>query len=264
MMELLDMGNAAAYQADLNKELQATREQTRQITELNNQAALKVHQQWQKVFTDMNADIISVANSWMQGSRNMTMVFAKMFDTILTQLADFALKWLLKQAEMWAENKILTALGLVAQRTQQGVSNVAAVTGDAAVAAAGTMAYYSAINPVLAPAAAAAAFSVTMAYAPMAAMALGGVVNGQKGMAVPILAHAGERVLTPQQTQTFEKLANGTGAAAPGRGDTHNHNFHYNGQVNAYDKSGMRSTLKAHAEDIVDIVRDAYRSGKLA
>ena len=262
-MELLDLGNAEAYQADLNKELQATREQTRQIADLNNQAALKVHGEWQKTFDTMNADITKVMNSWLEGSRNMTMVFVKMFDTILTQLADFVLKWLLKKAELWAEEKILTALGLTAQRAEQGVGNVAAVVGDAAVAAAGTLAYYSAINPVIAPAMAEAAYATTMTYAPMAAMAAGGVVGGQSGMAVPILAHAGERVLTPQQTQNFERMANGTGAAVPGRGDVHTH-LHYNGQVNAYDRSGMRSTLKAHAEDILDVVRDGYRNGLLA
>jgi len=40
--------------------------------------------------------------------------------------------------------------------------------------------------------------------------------------------------------------------------------LHYNGQVNAFDRSGMRSTLKSHAGDILDIVREGWRSGKLA
>jgi hypothetical protein len=81
---------------------------------------------------------------------------------------------------------------------------VATVTGDAAVAAAGALAYYSAIAPPVAPAMAAAAFAETMAYAPLAASDIGGIIPGSG--AVPMIGYGGERVLTQGQTNTFEKF----------------------------------------------------------
>jgi hypothetical protein len=39
--------------------------------------------------------------------------------------------------------------------------------------------------------------------------------------------------------------------------------LHYAPQVNAYDRTGMRSTLNAHSGDIVDIVKHAMKTGAL-
>jgi hypothetical protein len=175
-------------------------------------------------------------------------------------LADMVAQWLLKEAEKWAMLHVMQAVGIGQQKATQAAANVATVTGDAAVAAAGALAYYSAINPPAAPALAAAQFAITMAYAPMAAFAEGGVVNGQRGMGVPILAHAGERVLTPGQTENFHKLVNQT-TNAPS--SSQKLEMHLQQNIHAYDRSGMRNTLRAHADDLMDIVQDGIRSGKL-
>jgi hypothetical protein len=82
------------------------------------------------------------------------------------------------------------------------------IFADAKTAAANTYAAVSAIpvvGPFLAPPAAAAAFAGVLAFDSFGA---GGVVQGGGGMAVPVLAHAGERVLTQSQTQNFESLVN--------------------------------------------------------
>jgi hypothetical protein len=43
----------------------------------------------------------------------------------------------------------------------------------------------------------------------------------------------------------------------------HTTHLHYNGQVNAFDRNGMRQTLQSHAEDILQIVRQGWNQGKL-
>lgn len=149
------------------------------------------------------------------------------------------------------------SVGTAAVHAIEGTSNVAEVTADAAVAAAGTMAYWSAINPPIAPAMAAAAFAETEAYAGLAAFEAGGIVSGGNGLPVPIMAHAGERVLSAPQTQNFERMVNGGG------GSSHTTHINYSPHVSAFDNSGLKSTLHSHRDTILDIVRQGYKQGSL-
>lgn len=146
---------------------------------------------------------------------------------------------------------------LVAGHAAQSATNVATVAADAAVAAANTMAWWTAVNPPIAPAMAAAAYAETLAFGSLAAFEQGGIVAGMTGMPVPIMAHAGERVLTTSQTHNFERMVNQSTQAV------NSFHLHYNGQVSAYDRSGMRSTLQAHAGDILEIVREGWNAGKI-
>jgi hypothetical protein len=63
------------------------------------------------------------------------------------------------------------------------------------------------VGPELGAAAAAATFTGVMA---LAAFEQGGVAGGnfRYGTPVPILAHAGERILTTAQSQNFERMVN--------------------------------------------------------
>ena len=261
----IDVADGAKYQQDLNKQLELKRQHERQIVQLDQQAALQsqqvaqaTQQKWQQWFQQFNAGFKTAISGWMQGTQSLAQGFAKMFNGILQSLADFVMGWLLKKAEMWAMDEALTLAGRATQHAQQGAANVAAVTGDAAVAAAGAMAYWSAINPPIAPAMAAVQFAATMAYAPMASFDKGGMVTEGGGRHVPVLAKAGERILTPQQSQNFESMVNQSSSKSSTMHLTYN-----GGAVNAFDRTGMRSTLRAHADDITDIVRAALQRGAL-
>ncbi len=136
-------------------------------------------------------------------------------------------------------------------------SKLREIFGDAKAAAAGAykaMAGIPVVGPELGAIAAAVTFAAVMA---LGAFDQGGIIPGSG--AVPILGHGGERVLTQSQTNTFERMVNNPGATS---NTTHNH-LHYNGQVNAYDRTGMRSTLRSHADDLLDIVQEGWNSGKL-
>jgi hypothetical protein len=150
---------------------------------------------------------------------------------------------------------------LVAGHALQGASNVASVTGDAAVAAAGAYAATAMIpfvGPELAPGVAAATFAAVMAFAPLAAFEAGGVVGGMSGMPVPIMAHAGERVLSAPQTQNFERMVNSSTS------NSRSAHINYSPTISgAFDHASMKQTLATHSEDILSIVRQGINSGAL-
>lgn len=146
---------------------------------------------------------------------------------------------------------------LIAGHVAQGASNVATVIGDAAVAAANTFVYYSAVDPPVAPAMAALAYGEVLMYAPLAAFEQGGIVNGRGGMPVPIMAHAGERVLSAPQTQNFERMVNNSSSSR-------STNIHYNPSISgAFDHGSMKKMLSDQSEHILSIVRGGINSGKL-
>jgi hypothetical protein len=259
-VQLLDMNDSRRYMQDLMRQEQAGREFARRMTEINRQAPLDFVNKWNQAMRSFNQGFRRVIEETLIGTKSIGQGFAQMFNGIIVGLADMVAQWLLKEAEKWAMLHVMQALGIGQQKATQAAANVTTVTSDAAVAAAGALAFYSAINPPAAPALAAAQFAMTMAYAPMAAFAQGGVVNGQRGMGVPILAHAGERVLTPGQTENFHKLVNQTTNSASSSSKME---LHLQQNVHAYDRSGMRNTLRAHADDLMDIVQQGVREGKL-
>ena len=244
-LELVDMQDAQRYQADLNKEVEATREHTRQIVQINQQAALQSMQAWQKLFDGMTNQMNQVLLSMFNGHQKLAQELARVWDGIAENFA----KNVLKMAEQYL-------IGLALQKTGQKSQ----IMADAKTAAANTYSAVSAVpvvGPVLAPVAAAGAFAAVLAFD---SFADGGVVRGPGSAAVPILAHAGERVLSQEQTANFERMVSRSQTSASS-GDMH---LHYEPKINAFDRNGMRSTLKAHAGDILDIVRAGYRDGKLA
>jgi hypothetical protein len=243
--ELADLQDTDRYQADLNREVELTREHNRQIVQLNQQSAQQSQQAWEKLWNGMTQQMNRVLLAMLEGHKNLARQLAQVWNGIVETFA----RNVLKMAELYL-------LGLLLQKQGQKSQ----IMADAKTAAANTYSAVSAIpvvGPFLAPAAAAAAFGAVLAFE---SFNEGGVVTAGGGMHVPILAKAGERVLTPSQTQNFENLVNNSSSNS--RSNTFN--LHYNGQVNAFDRNGMRSTLKSHAQDILDIVREGYRNGALA
>ncbi len=258
--EAAKWANEPLKKMQIDQQIAANHRKTLEQQAHDEQAILLHSQQkYQQVFSLIGTNFKTAMNGVLQGTQTMSQAFSKMFLSIELGLAEFVINYLAKKAEMWAMDKIMQLSGMAAKHTAQAVDNTATITGDAAVAAAGTMAYYSAVDPPMAPAMATLAFAETMAWASLGAFEMGGVVGGGVGQAVPIIAHAGERVLSRPQTERFEQMVSGAS-----EGGAKTVNLHYNGQVNAFDRTGMRNTLKSHATDVVDIIREALKDGRLA
>ena len=111
-------------------------------------------------------------------------------------------------------------------------------------------------GPIAGAIAGAAAFVGVMA---LAAFENGGIVGGSIGSAVPIVAHAGERVLTTSQTATFERMVNG--GAKTSSGDTHIHNGGntFNGIA---DKKTFSKMLAKQERNVAATTKRAFRNGR--
>jgi hypothetical protein len=177
---------------------------------------------WRVATQDFSRDFTQAFNSVLTKQDSTEKAFGKMFGAIELQLADFVLQWIAKQTEMWLLNKVLQASGLASQQATQKAAQVATIANDAGVAGAGTMAYWSAINPIIAPAMASTAVAETLSFA---AYEHGGMVGGSGGAPVPIIAHAGERVLSAGQTSNFDSLVNNSGGPRTANLNQENH-FH--------------------------------------
>jgi hypothetical protein len=241
-IEMLDMNDVRKYDADLKREVQATRQSTREMTQLNQQAALQVQKSWQQAFDKMTTQINQDVAKWIVSGQSFEKSMAKAMAGISENFISNLLKMM--EQEILA---MITHKSLMSQK----------IIADAHAAAAS--AYNWADDwggPVAGAIAAAAAFAGVMAFDSFAA---GGVVQGGGGMAVPILAHAGERVLSPAQTANFEKMVSHSSSSSV---------IHQNNNVtqnlNGYDRAGMKSALRDHADSILDIVRSGYRSGALS
>lgn len=182
--------------------------------------AQQFEQTYKRVATTFNADFEQAFNKWAQKSQTAGQAFGQMLGTMELQVIDFVAKWLLQQAEKWALTKVLDATGFATQRATQAAANVGMIASDAAVAAAGTMAFYSAIDPVTAPAMAAVAYAETMAYAGGAVMDTGGMMP-HMGFAMNT-SGSPERVLSPSQTSNFESLVNNGGSRSATLNQTNN------------------------------------------
>ena len=207
------------------------------------QEATKIEQIYKKVANEFNTDFTRAFNEWATKSQTAGQAFGRMLGDMELQVIDFVAKWILQKVEMWAMNKLLDATGYATQFAIQKTANVAAVTSDAGVAAAGAMAYYSAINPPMAPAMAAVQFAETMSYAVMDS---GGMMP-HMGFAFNTSGSA-ERVLSPSQTQNFESMVNQGGS----RSATLNYAPTIHGSVN-------EDMLREHSAKLMTQVRSMLR-----
>jgi hypothetical protein len=180
------------------------------------------------------ATAITTQTSWAQASARLFQQVANQFITNLVKMAE-------QEVIAALEHKALLKQGIIA---------------DADSAAAKAFNWASSWGgPIAGAVAAAAAFAGVMAFDSFEA---GGVVNGPSGSPVPIMAHAGERVLSKSQTDMFHQVVNNQQGGNAGA--VH---LHYNPTVSAYDKSGVENSLKDHASVIHQIVRQGYKSGAL-
>ena len=181
----------------------------------------KFVQQWKKADEEFNRDFTSAMNSILTKQDSVGKAFGRMLGTMELQIVDAIAKWLLQQEE----------------------AHMLAKLSDAKIAAANAYAWASAWGGPPA-----GAIAAGVAFAAVDAFEMGGVVRGSGGSPVPIIAHAGERVLSAGQTSNFESLVNNGG----NRSATLNQENHFGGGV-------TEDMLAAHTQQTMSKLRGMLR-----
>jgi hypothetical protein len=242
--EILDSNDPLKYQQDLNKELQLTRQFNQNMKSLN----MQMTDVWKAALDKITADFNQSVLKWVQTGKGFEQSLAQSFNGIAQNFVSNLLKMTEQEIAAAATHKALLKQGIL---------------GDAKSAAAATyktVAEIPYVGPFIAPAAAAAAFAAVIAFQ---SFADGGVVQQQSRMqmpfgSVPILAHAGERVLTPGQSANFERLVNSSSGKS-----TTNH-FNFENSFHAQDRTGMKAMVRSMEPEFIDMMKRAWKNGKLA
>lgn len=242
-LQAVDQQDVKRFEQDENRKVQITRQADRQIVQINQQSAQQVQRMWQQAFDKMTNEMNQDVAKWVIQGGNFQQSMAK----AMAGISENFIRNLMKMVEQ----EILAAAMHKSLMSQK-------IMADAKSAAANSFEWASSWGgPIAGAVAAAAAFAGVLAFD---SFADGGVVRGAGGGAVPVLAHAGERILSQSQTENFHKMVDGSQTNNQRGGDTH---LHLQQNVNAYDKTGMRSTLRAHSSDLFDIIKGGVRSGEL-
>lgn len=203
--------------------------------------SLQVAQAEQQALNKIENDIATTFSKSLTGQQSWAAASIKLYENVASSF----IQNIVKMGEQ----------ELVALALHKSVMS-SKILADAKGAAADSYEWASAWGgPIAGAIAAAGAFAGVLAFD---SFEQGGIVGGGHGMPVPIMAHAGERVLTAGQTQKFESMVNSNNG-----GSATTTHLHYSPNINAFDRSGFRSTLQAHAGDIHDIVRQGMQSGSL-
>jgi hypothetical protein len=227
-----------------------------------------------KLKTDQNALSKAIVQPWQQAFSTISQGFEKSFGDMLLHgksfgagmvqmyqnLAQQAINYVIGMGEKWVEEHIL--MGLVSKifHTQQvtdttaattaatavhTAANVVMATSDAGLAAAGAFAFYSAIDPPVAPAMAAVYYAEGMGFAALSA---------ERGAILPnanslVLAHPEEMILPRPISLGIQQMI-ASGGANPGQHRPSNVTHNYGGVTNNV-KSGASAS---------DIGRESYAS----
>jgi hypothetical protein len=185
----------------------------------------KVRADWEKTFDKMSDDFAKNTSRWIMGQES----FARSWTKTLTGMTQAVIENLLKQTMAY----IINATSRNAIDERQKLKDAAAAARGAYKAIVG-IPY---VGPVLAPIAAGAAFAAVEAFEQ------GGIVGGGGRMSVPILAHAGERVLSQSQTTNFERMVNQSTSTSSSR-EVH---FHDHSNWNGVDGASVEGMYRKHA-----------------
>src|ERR1700674_3245734 len=224
-------------------------------------AAEKVEQTYRQNFDRIANTLNTSIASMLNGHETFAQGVMKVWESITTMAIDAILKmaenWVFHHVIMAAANtlfhtqttanEIAAAAAHAATMATNSAENVAMATSDAAVAAAGTLAWWSAVFAPAAPAMAATALTEGLAFAGLAAFAKGGIVP--EDMVGQL--HGGEMVLPPELSTGVQNMVShggprgldgesGRDGQDRGGGDSH---FHYHVSIQALDTNGIESVL---------------------
>lgn len=213
-----------------------------------------IDQGWKKVQRDLIEGNRNIAQSFAQMGAGLVQNLAAHFEEII---ADHVRMWIKMQATHVAAKSAEVATDASAAALSDDISKKSALkeifmdAKSAAAKAFKAMSGIPVVGPELGAIAAAATFAAVMS---LAAFEKGGVVAGSTGMAVPILAHGGERVLTSTQTNNFERLVNNNGA---GRGGNTN-------SIRANVTQNFHGGKASSAHETRKTIQQLARRGKLS
>ncbi|WP_210208987.1 hypothetical protein [Roseiarcus fermentans] len=224
----------------LRRERDEVADIARQERDAQTKAAEASAQAWQKAIDSVVGVFNTAIKDMAAGHETLRQAAAKAFDGI----AEASLRGVEKMISTWAA-------GLAAKKTM----DLQAITGDAGRAAAGAYASASevpVIGPILAPAAAAAAFAATE-----------GLASADIGMwSVPqdmlTLVHHNELIMPAAEAGAFRAMVSGGGAGGPGGVSIHpTTNVH----LSAIDGPSMASWWRSNGSDMMKGIDAAVRSG---
>jgi hypothetical protein len=221
------------YKALIDKMNQLDQQRAQKQETLDQQA----ENQFQRAYARMTQDVNNALTNWISGHEKFAQTFARLTDQITAQF----IQNVLKMTEQWI-------VGLTIQKTAQKSQ----IMADAKTAAANTYSAVSAIpvvGPFLAPPAAAAAFAAVLAFD---SFEQGGIIGGKVGTAVPVMGHAGERVLTVDQTRNFESLVSQNNSRQTG------------GNFNAHIEQHFHGAKASSSKEMTRAIRTLVRQGKLS
>lgn len=213
------------------------------------QEAQKFEQTYKRVATTFNNDFSRAFDEWATKSKTAGQAFGEMLGQMELQVIGFVAKTILEHAEMWAEIKIMNALGIETTQAQNAAANLKQITQDAKTAAANAYNWASAWGgPIAGAAAAAVAFTAVEAFG---VFDTGGMMP-HMGFAMNT-SGSPERVLSPSQTSNFESLVNNGGS----RSATLNQTNNFGGGV-------TKDMLDAHTSKTMSQLRAMIRPEALA
>lgn len=232
-----------AVEAKMTEEAQKAAAERERITD---QETARYLQAWRSASTEFTRDFTQAFNSVITRQDSTEKAFGAMLGRMELQVIDFAAKTVLEHALMWLELQVLSATGNATLLVQQQATAAAQKLSDAKTAASNAYAWGSAWGGPPAGAVAAA-----IAFTAVEAFEAGGIVGGSGGAPMPIIAHAGERVLSAGQTNNFENLVNQGGS----RSATLHQENHFGGGVtqemlnesNARGMAQLRSMIRPEA-----------------
>ena len=262
----------ASYNQQLAALTQTQNEIQAIITRTNNQINSenqKLLASYTQVYTRISGQINAATAQWITGHQTFQKALQGIWNSILTDAITAILRigerWVLQHVLMAAASKLFhleDVTAATAAQTAKSAVNVGEATSDAAVAAAGQFAWYSAVSPPIAPAMAAAAYAQGLAWAGLAAFEHGGISEG--GLS---LLHPKEMVLPPHISTGVQNLISSGGTSvtnnAESSSSTTTHVHVHMGSVQALDAEGVGSVLKRQQREIAKHVQRSIATGHL-
>lgn len=215
------------------------------------------------VSRELERSIDGPLTKMIEGTERVSLAFRQMGQRIVISMLEAFEKMLIHYAVHEAQMLILhvtsnearvasDASAAAQTKTIETTLGLKQVIHAAAVAAAKTWAAVAEIpivGPFIAPAAAAAAFAGVVAFESLAAAEEGAYVPRTQ----PVLAHAGEIILNPQQTRDVGTMAKSFNEGGGGGGNI---------AIHAFDSKSIASFLHGNQSAFLKMVRNAVRNGQ--
>lgn len=261
------------YQKLLDEKTKATQEHTSNLQKINDQGAQQTQQKWNQAFKSIDSTLNSSVMGMIRGTQTFQQSVLKVGDSILNS----SINWILEGAEKWiageaqkiaasqAASAVLQALGLE-DATTSAVTQTSMATqeiaSNAAVAAAGAYAATAAIpyvGPLLAPAAAAEAYTSVIAFEGLASAA-GGYYQVPDDMLANI--HKDEMVLPSWAASGMRNMLSGAPASGGGASASAaaGHTFNINTSLSGNSDAGFKALITQNAEHVTATVKKQLRN----